>query len=322
MCGCTWGLPFYRIHLHVSKPSYFSYSQRFSFEFIIYLREAAILTLNSISSLACPSSSIGSVCHLLHLWTVMHIKLSTTPIKWASLYLHFSTYSNLFSTFQQEWIFLDLQSDHLVTLLAVLRRPISQEQHLNAIECMATGLPWCGCLTTIPKCSPYVTFPLAKSALHALPWWEDTQASPVVCPVPHVHLPLLNLPLKEALSITPLMKHCHLLGHLCSPHRGVCSPFCTHCDARNITPATAGSLTVCCLFLWCAREHRGLAFVCWCQRIHTEQMMTGKMKELISPYTLASTKLSTCQCGKVEKTKAETKMQKRKYTFIKLLTNR
>lgn len=50
--------------------------------------------------------------------------------------------------------------------------------------------------------------------------------------------------------------------------------------------------------------------------------MTGKMKELISPYTLASTKLSTCQCGKVEKTKAETKMQKRKYTFIKLLTNR
>lgn len=45
-------------------------------------------------------------CHLLHLQTVIHSKLSTTPIKWAPLYLHFSTYSNLFSTFQQEWIFL------------------------------------------------------------------------------------------------------------------------------------------------------------------------------------------------------------------------
>lgn len=83
-----------------------SYSQLFSFEFIIYLQEAVILTLNSVSSLPCPSSSIGSVCHLLHLQTVIHSKLSTTPIKWAPLYLHFSTYSNLFSTFQQEWIFL------------------------------------------------------------------------------------------------------------------------------------------------------------------------------------------------------------------------
>lgn len=109
-CKCVavlWGLPFYHIHLHMSKLSYFSHSQLFSFEFIIYLQEAVILTLNSVSSLACPSSSLGSRCHLLHLQTVMHSKLSTMPIKWASLYLHFSTYSNLFSTFQQERIFLD-----------------------------------------------------------------------------------------------------------------------------------------------------------------------------------------------------------------------
>lgn len=171
-----------------------------------------------------------------------------------------------------------------------------------------------------PNVLRYVTIPLGKSALHALPWWEDTQASPVLCSVPNVHLPLLNLPLKEALSITPLMKHCHLIGHLCSPPMEFALLYAP-IVMRKTQHLPQLALIICCLLLWCAREHRGLAFVCWCLWIHTEQMMMGKMKELISPYTLASTKLSMCQCGKVEKTKAETKMQKRKYTYIKPLTN-
>lgn len=153
-----------------------------------------------------------------------------------------------------------------------------------------------------PNVLHYVTIPLAKSALHALPWWEDTQASPVVCPFPNVCLPLLYLVLKEPLSITPLMKYCQLLGHLCSPHSEVCYPLCSHCDPGNTAPATFGSDPLLSFYSDVPGSTGAWPLYTCCLQIHTEQMMMGKTKVLISTYTLAGTKMSMCQCGKAEKT--------------------
>lgn len=60
----------------------------------------------------------------------------------------------------------------------------------------------------------------------------------------------------------------------------------------------------------------------WCLRIHTEQMMR-KTKVLISTHTLAGTKMSMCQCGKVEETnKWKPKCSKEKNTFIHQTINK
>lgn len=130
--------------------------------------------------------------------------------------------------------------------------------------------------------------------------------------VPHVHLPLLYFPLKESLSITPQVKHCHLLGHLCSPQQWSLLSFMhpLWCSKHSTCHSWLSSSVV--FYFDVPRSTEAWPLYTWCLRIHTEQMMMGKMKVLISTYTLASTKLSTCQCGKVEKTKAETQNAEKK----------